>query len=182
MTSLKKKLVSTYVEYEIISIDEVSFQLATNYKRIWFEKGKTPKGAFFWSNKKLTVFGAQRENQKLFYEIHIAQNSMVFLAFLNGLFDELDKSKKYLLILDNAAWHKTQVVKNRLEQHKEWIKVEFIPPDSPELNPIETNWKITRNAVTKSRFFKTIEEMQEALENFWSKHIFTQKFTKYLCR
>lgn len=170
------------MDYEIVSIDEVSFQLATNYKRIWFQKGQTPKGAFFWSNKKIIVFGAQREHEKLFYEIYAAQNSITFLSFLNELFKVLDKNKKYVLILDNAGWHKTQVVQKRFEQHKDWIKIEFIPLYSPELNPIETNWKVTRNAVTKSKYFKTIDELQEALEEFWSKHIFTQKFTKYLCR
>ena len=170
------------MDHEIIAIDEVSFQLTTNYKRIWFPKGKTPKGAFFWSNKKLIVFGAQRENQKLFYEFYISQNSITFLSFLNDLLEELDKNKKYVIILDNAGWHKTQVVRKRFEQHKDWISVEFIPPYSPELNPIETNWKVTRNAVTKSRFFKSLDELQEALEDFWSKHFFTQKFTKYLCR
>lgn len=107
---------------------------------------------------------------------------MVFLAFLNGLFEELDKNKKYVLILDNASWHKTQIVRNRLEQNKDWIKVEFIPPYSPELNPIETDWKVTRNAVTKSRLFKTTDDLQNTLEDFWSEHIFTQKFTTYLCR
>ena len=138
-----------------MSIDEVGFQLATNYKRIWFEKGKKPKRAFFWSNKKLTVFAAQIQNEKVFYEFHIAQNSLIFMAFLRGLFDHLDKNKKYVFILDNAGWHKTQVVRNLLNEQKDWIKVEFIPPYSPELNPIETNWKVTRNAVTKSRHFKT---------------------------
>lgn len=170
------------MDHEIIAIDEVSFQLTTNYKRIWFTKGKKPKRAFFWSNKKLIVFGAQQQGKRLFYEFYTSQNSMTFLAFLNGLFEELDKNKKYVIILDNAGWHKTQIVRKRFEQHKDWISVEFIPPYSPELNPIETNWKVTRNAVTKSRYFKTIEELQEALEDFWSEHIFTQKFISYLCR
>ena len=51
-----------------------------------------------------------------------------------------------------------------IEEQKEWIKVENIPPYSPELNPIETCWKVTKNAVTKSQYFKTIESMQDALE------------------
>jgi len=59
--------------------------------------------------------------------------------------------------------------------------VEHIPPYSPELNPIETCWKVTKNNVTKSQYFPTIEEMQEALESFWAKHIFTQDFMRYLC-
>lgn len=169
------------MDYEIVAIDEVSFQLQTNYKRIWFEKGKKPKGAFFWSNKKLIVFGAQQENQKLYYEFHIAQNSMTFMSFLSGLFETFNSNKKYLLILDNAAWHKTAIVQKYIAQ-KANVKVEFIPPYSPELNPIETNWKVTRGRVTKSQFFRTIDDMEEALEQFWSDHIFTQKFTTYLCR
>ena len=84
--------------------------------------------------------------------------------------------------MDNAGWHKTQVVKKLFDEQKDWIKVEFIPPYSPELNPIETNWKVTRNAVTKSQHFKTIDSMQEALENFWHEHFFMQNFIGYLCR
>ena len=167
---------------EIVSIDEVGFQLATNYKRIWFEKGKKPKRAFFWCNKKLIVFAAQIQNEKVFYEFHNSQNSMTFRAFLRGLFDYLDKSKKYVFILDNAGWHKTDVVKKLFDEQQDWIKIEFIPPYSPELNPIETDWKVTRNRVTKSTYFKTIDDLQDALETFWKEHIFKQKFISYLCR
>ena len=169
------------MDHEIIAIDEVSFQLQTNFKQIWFEKGKKPKGAFFWSNQKLIVIGAQIQNKKLFYEFHTAQNSLTFLCFLSNLFETLDCKKKYVLLLDNAGWHKTQVVQNYIA-HQSNIKVEFIPPYSPELNPIETNWKVTRNRVTKSQFFKTIDDLQLALEMFWNEHTFMQNFTSYLCR
>jgi len=170
------------VGYELVSIDEASFQLTTGYKRIWFLKGKKPKRAFFWSNKKLTVFGALTSTSKFYYEFYIAQNSLTFSLFLEGLFAWLNPSKKYVFILDNAGFHKTDVVKEFLAEKKKWITVEHIPPYSPELNPIETCWKVTKNAVTKSQHFKTIDSMQEALENFWNKHIFMQEFMHYLCR
>jgi len=170
------------VGYELVSIDEVSFQLTTNYKRIWFPKGEKPKRAFFWSNKKIIVFGALTSSHKFHYEIYNSQNSLMFCHFLRSLFAWLDQSKKYVLILDNAGFHKTNCVKSVLEEYSKWITVEHIPPYSPELNPIETCWKVTKNAVTKSQHFKTIELMQEALEEFWSTHIFTQKFMRYLCR
>jgi len=73
-------------------------------------------------------------------------------------------------------------VKNLLKEVEDWIVVEHIPPYSPELNPIETCWKVTKNAVTKSQHFKSIDAMQEALEVFWNEHIFTQRFMRYLCR
>jgi len=170
------------VGYELVSIDEASFQLTTGYKRIWFLKGEKPKGAFFWSNKKLIVFGALTSSSKFYYDFYVAQNSITFSFFLDGLFSWLDSSKKYVLILDNASFHKTNIVKELLQEQKEWITVEHIPPYSPELNPIETCWKVTKNAVTKSQHFKTIDSMQEALESFWNKHIFMQEFMHYLCR
>ena len=167
--------------YEIVAIDEASFQLATGYKRIWFLKGEKPKGAFFWCNKKLTVFGALTSSKKFYYDFYASQNSLTFSLFLKELFAWLDPSKKYVLILDNAGFHKTDVIKDVLAEHSDWIAVEFIPPYSPELNPIETCWKVTKNAVTRTQHFKTIDAMQEALENFWNKHIFMQEFMHYLC-
>lgn len=106
----------------------------------------------------------------------------MFRHFLRSVFAWLDQSKKYVLILDNAGFHKTDCVKDLLGEFSDWIIVEHIPPYSPELNPIETCWKVTKNAVTKSQYFKTIDAMQEALEGFWDKHIFTQNFIRYLCR
>lgn len=103
------------------------------------------------------------------------------MSFLSGLFDTLNPDKKYLLILDNAGWHKTQIVQKYISKYSN-VKARFIPPYSPELNPIETNWKVTRNGVTKSQFFETIEELKESLENFWNEHVFTQNFMRYLCR
>lgn len=168
--------------YELVSIDEASFHLTTEYKRIWFLKGKKPKGAFFWSNKKLIVFGALTSSSKFYYNFFIAQNSFTFSLFLKELFVWLDPNKKYIFILDNASFHKTNVIKDVLKEKEEWITVEHIPPYSPELNPIETCWKVTKNAVTKSQHFKTIDSMQKVLENFWNKHIFMQDFMHYLSR
>ena len=168
--------------YELVSIDEASFHLQTTYKRIWFFRGEKPKRAFFWSNKKLIVFGALTSSQKFYYNFYDSQNSLIFRHFLRDLFAWLDPSKKYVLILDNAGFHKTNVVKSLLEEHNKWIVVEYLPPYSPELNPIETCWKVTKNAVTKSQHFRNIDSMQEALEMFWNEHIFTQKFITYLCR
>lgn len=87
-----------------------------------------------------------------------------------------------LVAIDEAGFHKTQCVKNLLAEYAPRIRVEHIPPYSPELNPIETCWKVTKNHVTKSQYFPTIDDMQDALENFWTEHIFMQGFMRYLCR
>ena len=87
-----------------------------------------------------------------------------------------------MFILDNARFHKTNIVRDLFAEHKDWVSVEFIPPYSPELNPIETCWKVTKHAVTKSQHFESINVIQEVLESFWHNHIFMQDFITYLCR
>lgn len=169
------------MDYEIIAIDEASFNLTTTYKKIWFPRGETPRGAFFWSSKKLITFGALTSNHKFYYEFYDSQNSLTFKHFLRTLFERLDKKKKYVLILDNAGFHKTACIKKFIAEFDNMV-VEHILPYSPELNPIETCWKVTKNTVTKSQYFTNIDNMQEALENFWTKHIFIQNFMRYLCR
>ena len=166
--------------FELVSIDEASFQLSPEHKKIWFMKGKKPKGVFFWANQKLTVFGALTESSKFHYEFYASQNTLTFCLFLQSLFKKLNRKKQYLLILDNASWHKTSTVKKVLEENKQWIKVEYLPPYSPELAAIELCWKITKNAVTRTRYFPSIDAMQTAIETFWKTQPFTHKLKTYL--
>jgi len=169
------------MDYVIVAFDEVSFNLETTYKRIWFPKGEKPIGAFFWSSKKLITFGALTSEHQFFYDFYTSQNSITFRDFLMTIIEKLDPNKKYIFIMDNASWHKTEIIKDYLLKYNKFIFVEYIPPYSPELNPIETCWKVTRNAVTKSQYFTTIDIMQEKLESFWNKHTFMQNFITYLC-
>ena len=166
----------------IVAFDEVKFQLEPVYKRIWFPSGEKPKGAFFWSSKKLLIFGALTSSHRFFYEFYDSQNSLTFRHFLRQVIRRLSRKKKYVFILDNVAFHKTQPVRNLLNEYSSFISIEYLPPYSPELNPIETNWKVTKNAVTKSQYFPNINAMQEALEDFWKRHFFMQDFITYLCR
>lgn len=170
------------MDYSIVTFDEASFRLVPVYRRVWFLRGQKPKGVFFWSNKKLNVFGALIDGRKMFYDFFDSQNSLTYLAFLERFLETLSKDKKYVFIFDNAPYHKSSVIREYLEELGDNIAVEFLPPYSPELNPIETCWKILRNNVTNSTYFSCIEDMQEEIENFLSKHFFTLNVSNYLCR
>ena len=147
---------------------------------MWYMTGQTPRGKFFWSNKKITVFGALKDDGELFCEDFDGQNSLTYKAFLSDFIDTLDKNKEYVFIFDNASYHKTSVIKNYLARFSN-IKIIYLPPYCPELNPIETCWKITRHDVTNSNYFPTIEKLKDRLENFWERKKFNPEFTHYLC-
>ena len=167
--------------YSIVTFDEAGFRLVPVYRRVWFFKGEKPKGVFFWSNKKLEIFGALIDGKKLFYEFYDALNSLTFKAFISNFVESLPKRKKFIFLLDNARYHKTAPIMNYLSKFSR-IKVEFFPPYSPELNPTETCWKVIRANVTNSTYFNDLDSMQESIENFLDGHFFMLNLPNYLCR
>jgi transposase len=54
------------------------------------------------------------------------------------LIPELKNPAKSVLIIDNASWHKKDAIYDIADEYG--IKVIFLPPYSPDLNPIEKYW------------------------------------------
>ena len=167
--------------YTIVTFDEAGFRLVPVYRRVWFMKGEKPKGFFFWSNKRLNIFGALIDGKKLYYEFYNSMNSLTYKAFLSDFIEQLPKGK-YLFVFDNAPYHKSSTIRNYLAKFNLNIKVEFLPPYSPELNPTETCWKVIRANVTNSSYFENLDLMQESIEVFLDKHFFMLNMSNYLCR
>ena len=168
------------MDHELITFDEVGLRLVPVYKKVWFFKGEKPRGVFFWSNKKLNLIGALVNGEKVHYEWHDSLNSLTFKSFLVDFIKTLSSKKKYVFLLDNVGYHKTYCILNFLAKFDN-IVVEFYPTYSPELNAIETCWKITRANVTNSTYFETIEDMKFAIEAFLDKHFFMLNLSHYLC-
>ena len=55
-----------------------------------------------------------------------------------------------LLVIDNAIWHKSSTLKIPSN-----IELAFIPPYTPEMNPIEQVWKEVRKRGFKNKALKT---------------------------
>lgn len=82
--------------------------------------------------------------------------------------------KKIMIIMDQAAWHKSDdlIVSSN-------IQIKFLPPYSPELNPVEKLWWWLRKEVTHNRVFKNLDEMADELEKEFVK--LTPNFLLTLC-
>ena len=75
-------------------------------------------------------------------------NAAVFLLFLQKLVE--GASRKILLIADRLQAHKTPEVLAWLEAHQDRIEVFYLPPYSPELNPVEYLNNDMKGAVNES--------------------------------
>ena len=84
-------------------------------------------------------------------------NTVCMNVFLKEL------SKQYpedmiLLCCDGAAWHKSQSL-----QVPENIELFYIPPYTPEMNPIEQIWKELRKLGFRNEIFVTLEKVVDRL-------------------
>lgn len=64
-----------------------------------------------------------------------------------------------IVVLDIARWHHAQQMKPWLKEHQNVIRLDFLPPYSPNLNPIERVWKFIRTLCTHNRYFPNIDDL-----------------------
>lgn len=69
------------------------------------------------------------------------------------------RGRKVVVIIDNAKYHHANL-------HLAWRKAQrpdfvllFLPPYSPQLNPIERVWKLLRRLWLHNRYFPTLAEL-----------------------
>ena len=77
--------------------------------------------------------------------------------FLEELSNTFPKDK-IILVCDGAAWHKSGSLKI-----PENIELVFIPPYTPEMNPIEQIWKEIIKRGFKNEVFQTLQKVVDRL-------------------
>ena len=92
-----------------------------------------------------------------------------FKRFLENILEKVKTDKKILLVLDNARYHHAKKLKEYINSIKDRLELFFLPAYSPDINAIEMCWKKTRRGVTHNRYFSTLKEMENELQNFWNR-------------
>ena len=110
----------------------------------WAPKGQTPvvetTGARFSLNmvSAISSRGALR-----FKAIHGKMNSVKFIDFLKSL--TYGATKPIFLVLDGHPTHKSSAVRKYVESTNGMLKLFYLPPYSPHLNPDELVWGYLKN-------------------------------------
>ena len=161
----------------IITLDECSINLTSRMRKIWAVKGSKPIGFIRHSIKRTHIIGAFLGN-KLIIDYAEKVNSEKIIRFLENL--KLICGK-FVLVMDNAGWHRSKEIKDYLEANKYNIFAEYLPPYSPELNPTETCWRIIRNRVMDNNLFEDLIELKYSLNEFVTSYSWRIDMFKYLC-
>ena len=99
----------------------------------------------------------------------------------------IEDGKKFAMIVDNAPWHKKAIRLiedvNNLEYADIREKIVFVklPPYSPDLNPIEQVWRITRKERTHNVFFKGKEDLKRTVDAAFAQWAMPNSQLRSLC-
>jgi transposase len=155
--------------------DESGFSLNPNAIYAWLPKN-SPTQLPAQRGNVLTVAGFFRDDNTLqAYSHQGSTNSQLFIAYVDDFFKQYPPTKKTIVLIDNASFHKSADVKDKI---KEWEKnnlhFQFLPPYCSELNPIETLWNHIKHLWLKIEDYTSAETLKNAVES-----IITQVGNKY---
>lgn len=125
-------------------LDQAAPQTRDNKQRFWsFGKPQIVKNT---SRYRANTFGFYPINGKEVVEFMEHSTAEYVCAFLRLIRDKNPK-KHIILILDNARAHIAQKTRAFAESLR--ISLVFLPPYSPDLNPIELIWKSIRRKISQ---------------------------------
>ena len=128
----------------------------------WAPKGKTPVVATTGQRFSLNMISAISPRGAMRFMVsrkHISTD--LFIEFLKRLM----KGARHpiFLILDNVSTHKAKKVQSFVKQLKGKLRLFFLPPYSPELNPDEYVWNDVKNNGVGRSFIEKPEDLTRAV-------------------
>lgn len=136
------------------------------------------------TRRSVGYFGAVRlrDGRLVFRREEGRFNGQTFFDFLQQLWRVASRSdRKAILIADNAKYHHACLHKEWRDQHRRRFVLDFLPPYSPDLNPIERVWKLTRRLSIHNRYFPELEDVIEAVESRFASWACGNQTLRRLC-
>jgi transposase len=90
------------------------------------------------------------------------KNSATFISFLEELLVKQYPTKRVVLVMDNAAYHKSASALAALSLFEHRIMVYWLPPYCSELNPIELFWRYLKDHACANKLQDNIDEVAKA--------------------
>jgi len=139
-------------------MDEASPQTTDNKQRFWsFDKPEIVKNT---SKYRANTFGFYPINGKKVVEFMERSTSKYVCEFLR-LIRERNPVGFIVIFIDNARSHHAKATKDFAKSLG--IHLVFIPPYSPDLNPIEKIWKSIRKRISQVTFIKSEWSFKETI-------------------
>ena len=170
---------------DVWALDEVHFQQYGSRCLMWVPpEERDPVLLHHPTRKSIGYFGAVRlwDGKLLYRREEERFNAMSFLSFLKHFCHISTRNhRRVVVIIDNAKYHHAILHAGWRKDNESRISLMFLPPYSPDLNPIERLWKLTRRLCLHNRYFPELEDVATVVENQFGKWSQGNKTVRKLC-
>lgn len=154
---------------EIYFLDAVHPEFQSQSVCGWIKKGETKTLPTTNKQFRLHFIGAiELKNMKVIAQEYKTVNAENMIEFLKHL-ESSSSASKIHVICDNGRSNKNKAIQAYLPTSK--IQIHYLPPYSPNLNPIERLWKIMRERHTYNRCYAAFEDFSKDIRKFFFEDI-----------
>ena len=130
--------------------DEARLGLKPITRRVWWVRGQRPRSCGRTKYQWLYVYGFARPRTGetftvILPRVNVERMEQALAAF--AAHADPEGRKVLVLVVDNAGWHTAK----RLAVPAN-VRLHFLPPCTPELQPVEPFWALVREAVANDTF------------------------------
>ncbi|WP_432444831.1 IS630 family transposase [Rhizobium leguminosarum] len=162
-----RKNLAPGIEIELWWQDEARIGQKNKITRRWAQRGTRPSAPHYQRTLSAYIFGAICPKKGKGAGIVMPWcDTLAMNEHLLEISGEVDPGAHAVLILDQAGWHssaKLIVPEN--------ITLLFLPPRSPELNPVENVWQFMRDNWLSNRVFTSYDDIVDHCCEAWNKLI-----------
>ncbi|MBU4481706.1 IS630 family transposase [Patescibacteria group bacterium] len=171
------------IDWEVLVADEARITWEAEIRRAWLKKNEKTIIKVHRSNEYQNYFGALNLKNKKARTIKLSwQDTEEIIKAL----EELSMSypdKKICLIWDNARWHKSKQLREKLKKNNSLKHIHLInfPPYAPDVNPEEHVWKFGKDMLA-NQTLNSFEETKLLFENSIQDKSFDYKIPEFVLR
>jgi transposase len=134
----------------------------------WIEKGQEKEVLSNTGRVRVNINGAINPANPTQIVTHDCEmiNAATTIVWLQMIEKRFPQMRTIYLFVDNARYYRSKLVQEYLENSR--IKMIFLPPYSPNLNPIERLWKFLKKEVVKSDYTSDPKVFRQRIDNFFA--------------
>nr|WP_311826858.1 IS630 family transposase [Enterococcus hulanensis] len=174
MQKNKKRLKSNYLGIKkvvdtedtiLLFEDESTIRDYQALMKSWFPKGKQRVIPTYGKHLSVKLLGVLNyEIGEIFVQETEKFDAVVFQKFLEGVLAQYPTGH-ILMVLDNARVHHAKKLQPFLSEHPR-LELVFLPPYSPNLNPIEGLWRWLKDCCINNVFYDKFYQIVLSVREF----------------
>jgi transposase len=162
----ERLLTETPENEPILFGDGVHPTMATKVTYGWIRKGLNKPIETTASRTRMNFMGALNlESMQVTIDSYETINSETMVKYFDHLKAAYPTAPKIHLILDQGPYNISMITREAAKERG--IHLHYLPPYSPNLNPIERLWKVMNEHVRNNRFFESAKDFRQEINNFF---------------